>query len=303
MPALRYLHLDVFTDRALEGNQLAVFPDPRGLTGELMQAIAREMAFSESTFVFRAERGGGARMRIFTPESELPMAGHPTVGSTFALASEGWIDPSRRQFVFELGIGPTPVDLEWKDDRLDFAWMTQPLSTFGARVTDRAALAAAIGVDPRDVVADLPVEVVSSGNPFLFAALASRDAVDRVSINPPAFDACCRGAGADAQGLFVFTLDRGAAAGDETVYSRMLAPGLGVSEDPATGSASGPLGAYLVAHRVLTPDRASQFISLQGVKMRRPSRIFINIDQKEGRITRIRVGGRSVLVGNGSLEF
>ena len=302
MPTLRYLHLDVFTDRALEGNQLAVFPEPQGLTADAMQAIAREMAFSESTFIFPPERGGDVRMRIFTPGEELPMAGHPTVGSTFALAAEGRIDRSRAEFVFELGIGPTPVALEWKDGALDFAWMTQPLPAFGARVTDRAAFAAAIGVEPRDLVADLPIEVVSCGNPFLFAPLVTRDAVDRVSINPPAFAACCRAAGAETHGLFIFTLDRANAAGDETVYSRMLAQGLGIAEDPATGSASGPLGAYLAAHHVLAPERTAQFVSLQGVRMRRPSRIHISIAQEHGRITRVRVGGRSVLVGRGMLE-
>jgi trans-2,3-dihydro-3-hydroxyanthranilate isomerase len=304
MPILRYLHLDVFTDRALEGNQLAVFPDPQGLSTDRMQAVAREMAFSESTFIFPAERGGGARMRIFTPGDELPMAGHPTVGSTFALAAEGRIDPSRAEFVFELGIGPTPVGLEWKDGRLDFAWMTQPLPAFGARVTDRTAFAASIGLDAGDLVRDLPIEVVSSGNPFLFAALVSRGAVDRVAINPPAFAACVAAAGAESHGLFVFTLERPAGAGDETVYSRMLAaPGLGIAEDPATGSASGPLGAYLVTHGVLPPERAAEFVSLQGVRMRRPSRVTISIDWREGRITRVRVGGRSVLVGRGTLEM
>jgi trans-2,3-dihydro-3-hydroxyanthranilate isomerase len=171
------------------------------------------------------------------------------------------------------------------------------------RVTDRAAFAAAVGLEPRDFAADLPLEVVSCGNPFLFAAAASRAAVDGVSINPPAYAACCRAAGVDAHGLFIFTLDRGASNGDETIYSRMLAPGLGISEDPATGSASGPLGGYLVTHRVLTPERAALFVSLQGVKMRRPSRIFISIDQREGRITRVRVGGRSVLLGNGTIEI
>jgi trans-2,3-dihydro-3-hydroxyanthranilate isomerase len=302
MATLRYLHLDVFTDRALEGNQLAVFPDPRGLTAETMQAIAREMAFSESTFIFAPERGGGARMRIFTPAEELPMAGHPTIGSTFALAAEGRIDPGQREFVFELGIGPTPVGLEWKDGRLDFAWMTQPLPSFGARVTNRAAFAAAVGLEPRDFLAELPIEVVSCGNPFLFAAVGSRGAVDRVSINPPAYETCCRAANVDAHGLFIFTLDRGADAGDETVYSRMLASGLGIGEDPATGSASGPLGAYLLTHGALTPERAALFVSLQGVKMRRPSRIFISIDQRDGRITRVRVGGRSVMVGSGTVS-
>ena len=180
---MRYLHLDVFTDRPFEGNQLAVFPEPRGLTPAQMQSIAREMNFSESTFIFPPEAGGDFRMRIFTPNEELPMAGHPTIGSTFALAAEGAIEPGRPEFVFELGVGPTPVSLEWGDAGLSFAWMTQPLPAFGAIVADRAGFAAAVGLDESDLAAGLPVQSVSCGVPFLFAPIASRRAVDSVAID------------------------------------------------------------------------------------------------------------------------
>src|SRR5688572_19511590 len=164
---MRYLHLDVFTDRPFEGNQLAVFPEPAGLTTAQMQTIAREMNFSESTFIFPPEAGGDFRMRIFTPGAELPMAGHPTIGSTFALAAEGAIARGRAEFVFELGVGPTPVSLEWGDAGLSFAWMTQPLPAFGAIVTDRAAFASAVGLEEWDLAAGLPVQSVSCGVPFL----------------------------------------------------------------------------------------------------------------------------------------
>src|SRR5687768_6927806 len=144
---LRYLHLDVFTDNPFEGNQLAVFPDPpRDIDVSLMQRIAAEMNFSESTFLFPSRGSGDVWMRIFTPGAELPMAGHPTVGTTFALAAEGVIEPGRKEFIFELGVGPTPVSLEWKDGRLDFAWMTQPLPTFD-KPFDAAALAPALGIE------------------------------------------------------------------------------------------------------------------------------------------------------------
>ncbi len=136
----RYLHLDVFTDRRFEGNQLAVFPEPQGLTTEEMQRIAKEMNFSESTFIFPPEGGGDVRMRIFTPGEELPMAGHPTIGSTFALAIEGTIPRGRHEFIFELGVGPTPVALEWEKSGLSFAWMTQPLPVFGTVLGDRIAM-------------------------------------------------------------------------------------------------------------------------------------------------------------------
>src|SRR4030095_4020947 len=122
----RYLHVDVFTNTAYEGNQLAVFTEPAGLADGLMQTIAREMNFSESTFIL-SKQASGARMRIFTPGEELPIAGHPTIGSTFALAAEGVIQPGAAEFVFDLKAGPTPVSLEWRDGRLAFAWMTQKL--------------------------------------------------------------------------------------------------------------------------------------------------------------------------------
>src|SRR5215471_8811304 len=168
MPTLRYLHYDVFTDRALEGNQLAVFPEPAGLTAEDMQRVTREMNFSESTFILPPEAPGtDVRMRIFTPGEELPMAGHPTIGSTFALAHEGTIARGRRDFVFGLGVGPTPVSLEWNADGLSFAWMTQKNPEYGPTITDRPALARAIGVSSADLLPPAP-EVVSCGVPFLF---------------------------------------------------------------------------------------------------------------------------------------
>jgi trans-2,3-dihydro-3-hydroxyanthranilate isomerase len=239
-----------------------------------------------------AERGGDRRMRIFTPGSELPMAGHPTIGSTFALALEGVIAPGRREFVFELGVGPTPVSLEWNRSDLAFAWMTQQLPEFGAVIEDRSALAAAIGVSETDLVPGLPAQVVSCGVPFLFVPLVSRAAVDRVDLDRRALSRC--GAGIDE--AFFFTTE-----GPETVYSRMLAPGLGIAEDPATGGASGPLGCYLLRHQVVSPDTARAMLSLQGVAMKRPSRIHISIDSEGERITRVRVGGQSVLVGRGEV--
>jgi trans-2,3-dihydro-3-hydroxyanthranilate isomerase len=294
MRTYRYLHLDVFTETPFEGNQLAVFPEPQGLDTRLMQTITREMNFSECTFIFPPERGGDCRMRIFTPGSELPMAGHPTIGSTFALALEGVIAPGRREFVFELGVGPTPVSLEWNQSDLAFAWMTQQLPAFGAIVEDRPALAAAIGVSETDLVPGLPAQVVSCGVPFLFVPLVSRSAVDRVELDRRALSRCS--AGIDE--AFFFTTE-----GEETVYSRMLAPGLGIAEDPATGGASGPLGCYLLHHNVVSPEAARTMLSLQGVAMKRPSRIHISIDSEADRITRVRVGGQSVLVGRGEVGF
>jgi trans-2,3-dihydro-3-hydroxyanthranilate isomerase len=300
---MRYLHYDVFTDTPFEGNQLAVFPEPDGLDTTMMQTITREMNFSECTFIFPAERGGDVKMRIFTPGEELPMAGHPTIGSTFALAAEGTIPRGRTDFVFELGVGPTPVSLEWKDGELSFAWMTQQLPKFGNTVADRQALASAIGVAEPDLVPNLPVQIVSCGVPFVFVALGSREAVDAVSIDRKALARCYRDSRIDELPTFFFTTAGKQEPGvAQTVYSRMLAAAFGIAEDPATGGASGPLGCYLLHYKLVTPDAARNLLSLQGVLMKRPSRIHISIESDNEAITRVRVGGRSVRVGRGELN-
>ena len=303
MATYRYLHLDVFTDRALEGNQLAVFPEPQGLTTGRMQTITREMNFSECTFIFPSEAPAtDVRMRIFTPGEELPMAGHPTIGSTFALVKEGVIKPGQRNFVFGLGVGPTPVSLDWNGTTLDFAWMTQRNPQFGGVIKDRAAFSRAIGVAQSDL-ADSPPQAVSCGVPFLFAALNSRRAVDEVTVDVKSYREVCKSAGVDDLPFFVFTTARSESPGDEAVYSRMLAPGFGIAEDPATGGASGPLGCYIFRYKLLDRSRLSHIVSLQGVKMLRPSRIHISIDADGEDVTRVRVGGRSVLVGHGELNL
>ena len=298
MPALDYLHLDVFTSNRFEGNQLAVFPNPGELSTAQMQTVAQEMNFSESTFVYPARADGDAHMRIFTPGKELPIAGHPTIGTTFALAHLGTIARGREHWVYELGVGPTPVSLEWQDGQLLFAWMTQPLPSFGGEIADRAALAAACGISASDLLEGAPVQEVSCGVPYLFVPVASRRAVDAVAIDRRALAQVCRAAGLEELAVYAFTPE---ASGDETVYSRMLAPGFGIAEDPATGSACGPLGSYLCHHELVDADRAHAMVSLQGVAMRRPSRIHISIESRDAMITRVRVGGQSVLVGKGEL--
>jgi trans-2,3-dihydro-3-hydroxyanthranilate isomerase len=299
---MRYLHVDVFTDTPFEGNQLAVYPDPpRDISTERMQRIANEMNFSETTFVFPKAGPGDVKMRIFTPGSELPMAGHPTIGTTFALAHDGVIQKGRTDWTFECGVGPIPVALEWKGDALSFAWMTQPNPQFGAIVEDRPAFAAAIGLEARDLVDGLPVQSVSCAVPFLFVPIATRRAVDAVAIDRRALARATSESGLTELPVFFFTSDRTGAQGNETVYSRMLAPGFGISEDPATGGASGPLGSYLLRYGVVRPGDAESMLSLQGVFMQRPSRISISIEGTAERITRVRVGGKSVIVGHGEL--
>ncbi len=305
MNEFRYIHLDVFTDQAFGGNQLAVFPQPAGLDTATMQVITREMNYSECTFVFPPEDPRTAvRVRIFTPGRELPMAGHPTIGTAFALAHEGVIPPGQEEIVFGLGIGPTRVRLRWEKGggpHLAFAEMQQLPPTFGEPVADIGAAAAALNLEVRDLAASRsPVQVVSCGVPFLFVPLATRDAVDRAMVDQAALTRLCRALGI-AEEVFVFSTEPG--TDGATAYSRMFAPGLGVTEDPATGSASGPLGCYLVRHGLVPLAQSGHIVSMQGVKMQRPSRIHIAIGVERDTIADVRVGGQAVIVGEGVLRW
>ena len=297
MRQYHYLHLDVFTDHVFGGNQLAVFPEPAGLDAETMQAITREMAYSESTFVFPAEDPRTAmRVRIFTPGRELPMAGHPTVGTAFALAHEGVIPAGQPEVVFGLGVGPITVRLRWEGSRLVFAEMQQLSPTFGDIVDPVAVVATMLNLDAHDIAESSPVQSVSCGVPFLFVPLRTRDAVDRAMVDVAALKRWV------AQEIFVFSTEPG--SDGATAYSRMFAPNLGVAEDPATGAASGPLGCYLVRYGLVRPEEAQRIVSTQGVKMGRPSRIHISIGaDAPDRITDVRVGGNAVLVGEGVLRW
>jgi len=297
----RYTHLDVFTDRLFGGNQLAVFLDGRGLSGATMQAIAKEMNYSETTFVLPPERPEtDARVRIFTPAEELPVAGHPTIGTTFALARAGIVGPDRDRLVLGLGIGPTPVSLEWRNGELSFVWMTQIAPTFGQPIGDPSGAAAALCLAAAAVSGTgLPVQTVACGVPFLFVPLATRSAVDNAALSATAYDEFRRAADLDEMPIFLFSTE--SAHDNATVYSRMFAPGFGIVEDPATGSASGPLGCYLVRHKVVPPERAGTMRSLQGVKMGRPSDVHIAIGLQGGEIDSVRVGGGSVVAGEGTL--
>jgi trans-2,3-dihydro-3-hydroxyanthranilate isomerase len=314
----RYLHFDVFTDRLFGGNQLAVFPDARGLSDGAMQAIAKEMNFSESTFVLPPERTDtDVRLRIFTPAAELPMAGHPTIGSTFALARIGVIEPGRDRFVFGLGVGPTSVALRWKDavrDRivspprpengraqLEFAWMTQLNPTFSEPIRDRAGAAAILGLPESALALGLPPQVVSCGVPCLLVPLATRRDVDRAYFDRAVWETFWASNATRAICVFLFSLEPG--SDGATAYSRMFAPDLGVGEDPATGGASGPLGSYLVEHNLVAADQAQAMLSLQGVKMGRPSHVHMSISLEHGKITSVRVGGQSVFAGEGVLNL
>jgi trans-2,3-dihydro-3-hydroxyanthranilate isomerase len=293
----RYLHYDVFTDTPLTGNQLAVFTDPAGLAAGDMARITREMNFSECTFILPSEQAGtDVRLRIFAPDGELPFAGHPVIGSTFALAHEGLVRPPQGRLVLGLGLGPTPVDLEWSGDELAFAWMTQPPPRFGPTLDARDRMASALGIEPAAIPDALPIQEVSCGLPFVYVPLTSRAAVDRCGLDPRAGAAFLEDAGLASHGIFVFSVEPG--DDEATVYSRMFGTD---REDAATGSASGPLGCYLVRHRLVPPGQGGRIVSRQGVKMERPSRVHIRIAGTPDEITDVKVGGAGVLVGDGRI--
>ncbi len=292
--------MDVFTDRLFGGNQLAVLPDARGLSDRQMQAIAQEMNFAETTFVLPPERPDtDVRMRIFTPGREMPMAGHPTIGSTFALARAGAIAPSKERFVFGLNVGPIPVALTWSGDELAFVWMTQLRPAFGGAIDDIPGAAAMLGVSEESVSAQTPIQIVSCGIPCLLVPMATRRDVDEAALDRLAYDAFVAPLDHRPTCLFFFSVEPG--ADGATAYSRMFAPELGIGEDAATGAASGPLGCYLVAHGLVDEPAAAAMWSLQGVKMGRPSHVHMSIAVEQGEIVRVRVGGESVSVGDGFL--
>ena len=300
---MRYLHYDVFTGTMFEGNQLAVFHDARGLSGEQMQAITKEMNFSESTFILPIEAAGtDIRMRIFTPGTELPMAGHPVIGSTFALAELGVIKKGQAGFVFGLNVGPTRVELTWAGERLSFAWMDQRAPEFREPASPCPDIIRSVGLDPAAVDATgLPIEEVSCGNAFLLIPVKTRAAVDAAEADLAAMRRLTSAFPGGHVGALFFTTEPVDA--QVTVYSRMFAPSAGVVEDPATGSAAGPLGSYLFKHGLVPRDQMHDMVNLQGVAMGRPSRLHMRITEMSGAITRVQVGGKAVRVGAGEIDL
>jgi len=304
MPTVAYVHYDVFTSRPFEGNQLAVFPDASGLSAVEMQTLANEMNFAESTFVLPAETPGtDARMRIFTPGREMPMAGHPTIGTTFALVDSGVILAGRARWVFGLNVGPTPVALEWQDGGLARAWMDQGTPEFRAAPVSSEAVLDALRADRGAWHAThLPIVEGSCGAAFFYVPLATRAAVDACVPDDAAVRALPSAFGGAHIGLFVFSAEP---AGDgATVYARMFAPEAGVVEDPATGGATGPLAAYLVRHGVVPMAARGDIVSAQGVKMGRPSRLLARVEATApDAIARVHVGGAAVRVGDGLVRW
>jgi trans-2,3-dihydro-3-hydroxyanthranilate isomerase len=263
-----------------------------------MQQIPRELNLSECTYVLPPDDPANQfKVRIFTPAQELPMAGHPTIGTGFVLARMGLI-PSGNVVTIRLeeGVGVIPVEIRSKGGQPDLILMDQPLPTFGEVYADRDALAALLGIDAAGLDARYPAQIVSSGVPFLFIPIIDLATMRQLRLRMDVWERQFRDA---ALGFFMFTQEAERPA--STVHCRMFAPAAGVAEDPATGAAHGPLGGYLIKYGIVGGDQVT-FLSEQGVEMGRPSLITVMVESRDGAISRVRVGGQCQSIGEGFIE-
>ena len=268
----RYLVVDVFTNKPLEGNSLAVFPDASGLDDGAMQRIARELNLSETTFVFPPTRTDCvAYVRIFTPFKEMVFAGHPTIGTSFVLLEEGMVSGSVADFALEEKVGPVPIRVEPGPPPL--IWLRTPPIEYGKKY-DPAACAEMLSLSVSDLLAVTP-QWVSAGVPTVFVAVKSKEIVDRAILDVHRLQVLI---GTDSEPLCVFVF----APTSEGPYSRMFAPLLGIPEDPATGSATGPLASFMMRNGLTSGAAGRPFISEQGTKMGRRSFLHVHIHGDEG---------------------
>ncbi len=286
--------LDVFTEQIFGGNPLAVFPQAEGLNTQQMQAIAQELNLSETVFVWPPEREDcDFKLRIFTPRTELEFAGHPTVGTAYLLAHVGLVKPTIASVNLEEGVGKVPVTLTWQQESLvSTALQAAQLPTFSDVPTTLDA-AQLLNLTAEQIHQKLSAAVISCGVPFLYIPLRDRQAVDESMLNQTFWQNTLQGT--DAANVYIFALE-----GDRQIYARMFAPGLGIAEDPATGSAATSLAGYL--HRYLDSSTGTQTWQIeQGTKMGRPSSLMLTFSAGESGLTKIQVGGASVLVSQGEM--
>jgi trans-2,3-dihydro-3-hydroxyanthranilate isomerase len=288
----RYRVVDVFTDQPLEGNALAVFPDASGLDDVTMQKIAKELNLSETTFVVPAARPDCAvGVRIFTPTREMAFAGHPTIGTSFVLMEEGIVPRNGGRFFLEEKVGPVPIHVDIGDAPL--IWLRTPPISEG-RTFDRRVCADVLGLVTSDLL-DITPQLMSAGNPTVFIGLRNRDAVDRAWLNSQGSTVLKEGY-PEPICVFVFTPTADGA------YSRMFAPEHGIAEDPATGSATGPLAAFMMRHGLVSSIAGTRFISEQGTKMGRRSILHVHIVGERGQ-DGIDVGGNVTPVAEATMTF
>jgi trans-2,3-dihydro-3-hydroxyanthranilate isomerase len=282
---------DVFTSNPLEGNSLAVFSDARGLTDAEMQAIAKEMNLSETTFIFprdpASESERGVRVRIFTVEEELPFAGHPTLGTAFALRN----GRAASEVVLELNVGKVPVRFEQSPGQPTFGEMKQVDPVFGV-VHERETVARVTGLSPEDFDLSLPIQTVSTGLSFTVTPLKSLAVIQKIRVDIQRASEYLQNTG----GKFFYFVTRETVDPAAGLHARMFFYN---GEDPATGSAAGCTAAWMVAHGVAAPDQ--RVLIEQGVEMERPSRIFVRASKHDNRIVNVRVGGNAIEVIRGEV--
>ena len=310
MPDYRFLQLDVFTDRAFCGNPLAVFLEAEGIPDDQMGKIAREMNLSETVFVLKSEADKALRrLRIFTPAREIPFAGHPIVGTWAALASNdvvprpdggnGW-----QRIFHEVGIGVLPVDIEFKDGQPVQVVMTQGKFEVISEIDDpheQAEVARALGLAREDLDESLPIQVITTGLSCLAVPVRSLADLRDIRVDAALLaDIYTRHGGTGCHAFARETIEVGAAR----AHARFFAPADNIPEDPATGSACGALGAYLIHHGALSlepEDGRYKFVIEQGDFINRPSRIYLDVKGQTGNVEEVKVGGSAVLVARGEV--
>ncbi len=304
--SLKFYQADVFTSQPFGGNPVAVFPDADGLTDDELQQIAREMNLSETVFVFPpTDPAAVARLRIFTPTQEIPFAGHPVLGTFYVLAQIGRISTQEpvTTVVQECNIGLFPVELHAEQSRVVRVVMSQPKPEFLDpidAIDDVYLIGGALSL-PKHVIADTkwPLQVVSTGLPVLIVPVRTLTAVRSINPDASAIINVCERFGAN--GIMVFTTVT--VESFASVHARMFAPKIGILEDPATGSAGGALGAYLVQNGVVEVGPTTDILIEQGYEIDRPSRILVQVESDDDVIQGVKVGGHCVMVVEGTLRF
>lgn len=302
MPTIVYHRVNVFTTRSFGGNPLAVFPDADGLPDDIMQALAREVNLAESTFVQRSRAiGANVRVRIFTVAEEMPMAGHPTLGTHFALARLGryeLVEPVTRVFQ-EIGAGILPVDLVVRGGKVQKVVMTQAEPVFYEPIHEPGPLPEALGIPESDFATpELPIQMVSTGLKQVMVPLRSLKALRRVV---PRMDLIQQAGELFGSKMF-YLFTRETIDPLSTTHSRLVMPDR-IGEDPASGSASGCLGAYLVRHKLVGVEPVTRIVNEQGHEVGRPSQIEIEIENDYDGISSVKVGGPVVWLGQGTIDW
>ncbi len=291
MTRATYYLLDVFTDSKYGGNPLAIFPDSRNIDPQEMQSIASELNLSETVFLYPKTKDGVFPMRIFTPKSELPTAGHPSIGAGFFLSRESTtVGNQPIEIVLQQKVGNIKVDVTHRHNVPNMATMYQILPTFGKTIEGRRAICDLLSLKEEDLL-PFPIQVVSCGVPYILVPVETLAAVEKIQFKLEKWQELS--SALDGFSIYAFTTETVNASSD--LHGRMFAPDIGILEDPATGSANGPLACYCLEYGI----KSGLLVSEQGFEMGRPSLLHIEARKEEGKFKEVKVAGKSVFVGKG----